>query len=476
MWVIMSRNVRTTMADRNVCTTMADRNVRPPANTEQLVRLAGCAWPYEPEENTPEVGPLPARSNGHITFGSMNRPIKISERMIELWCRILHAVPNSKLIFLADAVASDVDYHYQRFARLGIGPDRLIPLARTPRRKYLESFSRIDFCVDTFPYAGDTTTCDGLWMGVPTLTLAGRSFHSRRGVSHLSNLGLEDWVAHGEEEYVTKAIGFASDAAMLARVRGELRQKMRQSALMDFAGYARRLEAAYRQMWERRCGDGADSSADAHCGNPHPNPPPEYRERENEAELLRKFLAANPDFHAPPGCGIVTACDGNLYRGLQMLLLSVNGCAPVAVFDLGLSDEQAAWCGSCENVRLMKPAMLPIPKSIEMWQAWNKPFYLKASPFECSIWIDADAFVMGDLSPLFAAAKEEFWVIKHQQKVDVTWMSPFQLPEPSRFSAPVFGTRKSRAVPVFGTRFSAQSCPGFRHRRLTSARFAVEGR
>jgi len=101
--------------------------------------------------------------------------------------RVLDAVPGPRLMLLSAEGREDKALA-ERLDRLRIDRDRVEPVRRVPRRQYLELFNRIDIALDPFPYNGETTTCDGLWMGVPLVTLAGASCVSRRGVSHLTNV------------------------------------------------------------------------------------------------------------------------------------------------------------------------------------------------------------------------------------------------------------------------------------------------
>jgi predicted O-linked N-acetylglucosamine transferase (SPINDLY family) len=107
----------------------------------------------------------------------------------------------------------------------------------------------VDIALDTFPYHGTTTTCEALWMGVPVVTLAGQTHASRVGVSLLSNLGHPEWIATSPEGYVKIAVELAGDLPRLAQLRSTLRGRMEASPLMDAPGFAREIEAAYREMW-----------------------------------------------------------------------------------------------------------------------------------------------------------------------------------------------------------------------------------
>lgn len=115
-------------------------------------------------------------------------------------------------------------------------------------------YNEMDIALDTFPYHGTTTTCDALWMGVPVIALAGQSHVSRVGLSLLSNTGLPELIATGEEEYAALAIALAMDQDRLRTLRATLRERMRGSPLMNAPAFAWNFESAYRWMWQRWCG------------------------------------------------------------------------------------------------------------------------------------------------------------------------------------------------------------------------------
>ena len=222
--------------------------------TEKLIRIAPTCWCFDAGPNTPDPGPPPVLANGFITFGVTNRLSKVTDEMIRLWARVLHAVADSKLLVLTRAApGQDAAIRY-RFASNGIPEARLIRAGTRPRAEYLSLYHRIDICLDTFPYNGHTTTCDALWMGVPLVTLAGRTHVSRTGMTVLASAGLSDLVAHDPDRYVDLAVQSAADRPRLTALRTGLRGSMRNGPLGDGLGLTRRLENAYRTMWGRWCG------------------------------------------------------------------------------------------------------------------------------------------------------------------------------------------------------------------------------
>jgi predicted O-linked N-acetylglucosamine transferase (SPINDLY family) len=222
-------------------------------HTERLERLPTTFFCYQPSNYAPPVGPLPATSNGYITFGSINAFTKVTPQVLDTWAEILLQVPQSKLVIRADMTALLQKRLTETFAARAIGPERLELVNRLPRPRYLELISRLDVALDPFPFNGHTTTCDSLWQGVPVVTLSGNTYVSRFGGSGLATLGLHELITHSREEYIAAAVALANDRERLLTYRAMLRERMAASPLLDFKAFTRNLEVAYRRMWREWC-------------------------------------------------------------------------------------------------------------------------------------------------------------------------------------------------------------------------------
>lgn len=235
---------------------LTDRYMDPPGRplpyAEKSVYLDTTYWCYEPRKNMPEVGPLPLAKNGYVSFGCLNNPAKLSKSILNAWCELLRAIPDAHLLLHAYA-GMQQDHLREWFGEAGIAAERIEYVARQTADQYFAAYNRFDIALDPFPYGGGTTSCDALWMGVPVVSLAGRTAVGRGGLSILSNVGLAELVGHSLQEYVRKARDLASDAPRLAELRSSLRDRMRASPLMDAPSFARDVEAAYRRMWQERC-------------------------------------------------------------------------------------------------------------------------------------------------------------------------------------------------------------------------------
>lgn len=206
---------------------------------------------FSPPRAEIPVSGLPALRNGFTTFGCFQNLSKVGDGVLDAWAEILSALPAAHLRLQCPQLANP-SARIQLAARLqlrGVSPDRLTMLGGVDRESYLAAHAEVDVILDTFPYPGGTTTCEALWMGVPTLTLAGETMLGRQGASFLTVAGLPDWIASNKSDYVSRAIAAASDLARLADLRSTLRQQVLASPLFDAPRFARRLEDALWQMW-----------------------------------------------------------------------------------------------------------------------------------------------------------------------------------------------------------------------------------
>lgn len=218
--------------------------------TEKLVQLPANA-PFMASAMAPEVNKLPALKNSYITFACFNRPNKITSGVVRVWCKLLAAIPNSKLLLGAMPQEGSYEAIAEWFVQEGIAPDRLIFRPRSSMDNYLKLHHDVDICLDTFPSNGVTTTCHALWMGVPTLCVEGHSLASRGALAVMKHVGLDDFIAFDEADFVAKGIYWASHVKQLAEVRQSLRNRFNQSHLAQPAMLAKSLEQAFQQMWKR---------------------------------------------------------------------------------------------------------------------------------------------------------------------------------------------------------------------------------
>jgi predicted O-linked N-acetylglucosamine transferase (SPINDLY family) len=237
---------------------LTDGHCDPPGTTdacytEKLFRLPGSFFCFQPPEPAPAVNELPALAKGHITFASLNHIPKLTGEALDTWGEILLAVPDARLILLAYSPGQLENDVWERMRRLGVDPGRVTVTNKRPRYDYLALHHEIDIALDTFPFNGHTTVCDALWMGVPSIMMEGATYASRFGGSTLVCLGLTELIAHNRLQYVELAVDLANDLDRLKHLRASLRLRLASSPLVDAAGFARKVEIAFRQMWQAWC-------------------------------------------------------------------------------------------------------------------------------------------------------------------------------------------------------------------------------
>lgn len=242
--------------DYRITDSLADPPDSKQKHVEELVRLPDCFLCYTPSPEAGPVLPTPALSNGFITFGSFNNLAKITPKVLQVWARILSAIPNSRLVVKCKPFSCDSvrERFLSTLEQLGLEPLRvdLLPLILL-NYDHMQAYSLMDISLDTFPYAGTTTTCESLYMGVPCVTMAGSVHAHNVGVSILSKVGLGNLIAKNEDEYVQLAVQLASDVTALSNLRMGLRDLMSRSPVCDGPKFTLGLESAYRNMWHRYC-------------------------------------------------------------------------------------------------------------------------------------------------------------------------------------------------------------------------------
>ncbi|UFS72425.1 tetratricopeptide repeat protein [Geomonas sp. RF6] len=269
-------------------------------HTERLLRLPGAFTCFEPVPDAPEVGPLPALKTGTVTFGSFNNPAKITPETVALWCTVLRAIPTSRIVVKGYSLADAGTRRrlVELFACEGISSSRLILMGNTPTyAEHLALYRTVDIALDSYPYNGTTTTCEALWMGVPVVSLCGGEHRSRVGATLLSAVGLPFLVAGSAEEFRDAAVSLGGNLEQLGELRASLREMMAASPLLDAPTFARKVEKAFRGIWEEWCGRGKVMQT-----TPAPLPPRDlvtagegYLAQGLLDEALRSFLVALED-------------------------------------------------------------------------------------------------------------------------------------------------------------------------------------
>jgi predicted O-linked N-acetylglucosamine transferase (SPINDLY family) len=239
---------------------LADRYEIPPESEvyyrEKVLRLPDGYVCFDAPEEAPPVGPLPAMAQGGVTFGCFNNLAKITPQAMRVWAEILRRVPQSRLVLKYRGLEGEGFRRelLERLAAERIDAARVELLGRSPRRELLADYNRIDLALDPFPYSGGLTTCEALWMGVPVVTCPGETFASRHALSHLSNAGLTETIAHDLDEYVELAVALAGDLPRLAGLRAGLRQRMAASPLCDAERFVDNLASLLQDVWQGKVG------------------------------------------------------------------------------------------------------------------------------------------------------------------------------------------------------------------------------
>ena len=221
---------------------------------EKVLRLPEISQCFTPPDFNIEVKNLPAIKNNFITFGSVNKLTKVNDNVISLWSKILISIPNSKILLKnkdLDSVKIKNDI-ISKFKKYSINKERLILEGESKTRKeLLNIYNKIDIGLDPFPFQGNTTTIEAIWMGVPVITLKGNRYIFHFGESINSNLNMSDWIAKDNNNYISKAIKFSSNYEKLSNIRKNLRNKALKSPIFDSIRFADNFDKLLWEIWKK---------------------------------------------------------------------------------------------------------------------------------------------------------------------------------------------------------------------------------
>ena len=227
---------------------IGDHHMNPPHLdqnfTEKVVRLKNTRWCFTPPPNAPDIESTTTEARADNTIGCFNNLTKLNDEVFELWSSIVNSTPGSLLLLKNSQFreAKNISTVHRRLLEIGIKETQLILEGPAPRHDYLKSYNQVDLALDPFPFTGGATSVEGLWMGVPFVTLEGDSMVGRQGVSILKNAGLEEFIAKSKEDYVEKAISLALNKERLKEFRENCRIDLMNSPLFNAKQFAKDLE------------------------------------------------------------------------------------------------------------------------------------------------------------------------------------------------------------------------------------------
>jgi len=232
---------------------LGDAVVTPEADdhlcSEQVYRLPGTVFCYAPEEHYPYPAFKAGDAQRPLVFGSFNNVPKLTPRTLQLWARVLAAVPGSRLVLKAPSFGDEAAkaVFTERLTALGVDPARVEFRGPVGLTDMMAEYADIDIALDPVPYNGGTTSLQAMWMGVPVLTRMGGHFVSRMGASFMTAAGLSEWVARDDDDYVAIARRMAEDRKALLKLKKGLRERLQGLPAWDAVRHTRAFEAALLQ-------------------------------------------------------------------------------------------------------------------------------------------------------------------------------------------------------------------------------------
>ena len=183
-------------------------------------------------------------------FGSLNNFLKISDKTIKVWSKILNLTGSHLILKSSSNDSKDIKQNLlDKFSQEDVNLENIKILdTLKSQRDHLECYNKFHLSLDTFPYPGVTTSFESLLMGKPVLTMKGNNFNSRCGESINLNINLDKFISENEDDYINKAVSFSKNPNIIKKLNKNLREKILSSPLFDTRSFANDLKAIFLKI------------------------------------------------------------------------------------------------------------------------------------------------------------------------------------------------------------------------------------
>jgi len=234
---------------------IADDWIIPPGDeiyySEAVTRLP-CYQPNNSRRVVAEQRPTRAEAGlpeDAFVYCCFNGTHKITRFTFDRWLDILARVPNSVLWLLSGAESSHGRLHAYAESK-GISASRIIFAQKLANPHHLARYPLADLFLDTTPYGAHTTCSDALWMGVPVLTLSGRTFASRVCGSLVRSAGLPELVCTNASDFIDQAVALGRTRSQVDGYKARLQATRDSNVLFNMPKLVAGLESLYADMWQ----------------------------------------------------------------------------------------------------------------------------------------------------------------------------------------------------------------------------------
>ena len=220
--------------------------------SEKVIKLPSCYQPTDNKRYMPkkqltkkELG-LPENK---FIFCSFNSPYKIQKETFDVWIEILKS-NNDSILWLLENENSESKNNILTYAKEnGIDPSRIIYSKRCEMNDYLDKLTAADLFLDTFPVNAHTTASDALWVGLPIITMSGKSLVSRVAGSLLNSISVQELITYNYTDYKNLAIKLSTDREFYNKIKLKINNNKKTKPLFNTKKFTKNLENIYWDLF-----------------------------------------------------------------------------------------------------------------------------------------------------------------------------------------------------------------------------------